>query len=112
MPITIRLADPARDAAAVADVYRPYVEQTPISFELEPPSADEMLRRFRARNPAHPFLVAQDGDGVVGFAPTWPVPCPVLSLDHVWASRSLAVRTCEQGWSLRSDHRPVLFTFE
>ncbi len=42
-----------------------------------------------------------------GFAETWPVPVPVLSLDHILVSKSLRVLRCEHGASL-SDHRPVI----
>jgi L-amino acid N-acyltransferase YncA len=56
------------DAAAVAAVYRPYVERTPASFELEAPSAREMRRRIEKTTRTHPWLVAEvDGD-VVGYA--------------------------------------------
>lgn len=42
-----------------------------------------------------------------GFAETWPVPVPVLSLDHIFTSKRLRVLRCEHGWAL-SDHRPVI----
>ncbi len=43
---------------------------------------------------------------------TWPIPLPVLSIDHVWSGGGLAVRTCEIKWTGRSDHMPVVFTFD
>lgn len=43
-----------------------------------------------------------------GYAPTWPVPLPVLTLDQIWASGNVAVGLAEAGWSWRSDHRPVI----
>ena len=42
-----------------------------------------------------------------GFAPTWPLPTPVMQIDHVWV-RGLKVSRCEQGWPSVSDHRPVV----
>jgi phosphinothricin acetyltransferase len=63
----IRPATPA-DAADVAAIYRPIVEHTFISFETEPPSADEMARRMEAVLPTHPWLVFEDGEGVAGYA--------------------------------------------
>lgn len=55
------------DAAAIADVYGPYVLETTISFELEPPDAGDMRSRMRAE-PRLPWFVA-DRDGlVVGYA--------------------------------------------
>jgi endonuclease/exonuclease/phosphatase family metal-dependent hydrolase len=47
-----------------------------------------------------------------GLDATWPVPVPVLSLDHVWSGGGLAVRTCEIPWTWQSDHLPVVFTFD
>jgi vancomycin resistance protein VanJ len=45
--------------------------------------------------------------GGSGFAETWPVPVPVLSLDHIFTSKEFRVLRCEHGWAL-SDHRPVI----
>jgi L-amino acid N-acyltransferase YncA len=72
--MTIRPADPARDAAACAAIYAPSVESTPISFEVVPPDAAEFARRIERYSATHQFLVAEDdGDGsgggeVVGYA--------------------------------------------
>jgi phosphinothricin acetyltransferase len=55
------------DAAAIARVYAPYVTDSVISFEAEPPDAEEVLRRMAAR-PRLPWLVAEEGGAVVGFA--------------------------------------------
>ena len=38
----IRLADPKKDARQVAAIYFPYVINTPITFESEPPDGKEM----------------------------------------------------------------------
>jgi vancomycin resistance protein VanJ len=45
-----------------------------------------------------------------GWSETWPVPLPVLSLDHIWLSPDLRALRCEHGWSWLSDHRPVIAT--
>lgn len=63
----VRLAE-AADAAAIAEIYAPYVLGTVISFEEEPPSAMEMARRIANTLPTHPFLVDEDDGGVAGFA--------------------------------------------
>jgi phosphinothricin acetyltransferase len=55
------------DAAAIAALYAPVVEHTTASFELVAPDADEIARRMSAE-PALPWLVAVDGDQVLGFA--------------------------------------------
>lgn len=60
----VRTATPA-DASACAAIYAPYVTDSIISFEEEPPSTAEMLRRIEA---AHAWLVAEHENEVVGFA--------------------------------------------
>jgi L-amino acid N-acyltransferase YncA len=56
------------DAAACAAIYAPYVAETAISFEAEPPTAKEMARRIAAALERHDWLVLQDGDRVVAYA--------------------------------------------
>jgi phosphinothricin acetyltransferase len=68
--LSIRLAT-ADDAAAIAAIYRPYVEQSRISFETEPPEADEIVRRMG--NPIHPWLVAEQDGRVIAYASTSPM---------------------------------------
>jgi phosphinothricin acetyltransferase len=63
----IRLATPA-DAPGVQAVYAPIVESTPISFELEPPSVEEMAARIAGVLPTHPWIVLTDGGEVAGYA--------------------------------------------
>jgi len=67
-PATIRDADPAQDAAACAAIYAPHVETGPTSFEERAPSAEEMAARIARISLTHPWLVAEDGGGVVGYA--------------------------------------------
>lgn len=57
----------ATDAASLAAIYRPYVTDTVTSFEQDPPDADEFVRRMLA-SPRLPWLVAEVGDQVVGYA--------------------------------------------
>jgi L-amino acid N-acyltransferase YncA len=56
------------DAPALAEIYRPVVENTTISFELEPPSAAEMRSRVAEITRSYPWLVGVDRERVVGFA--------------------------------------------
>jgi phosphinothricin acetyltransferase len=58
----------AGDGAAFAEVYAPYVRDTVISFELQPPSAEEMSRRIEAIGLRHPWLAAEQGGQVLGYA--------------------------------------------
>lgn len=63
----IRLATSA-DASAVARIYAPFVAGAATSFELTPPTADEMDRRIAATQTHAPWLVCCDGAAVLGFA--------------------------------------------
>ena len=42
-----------------------------------------------------------------GYSPTWPIPVPVLQLDHIWVNRQIILSHCTAKWTLSSDHRPV-----
>ena len=67
-PLTIRGADPGRDAAACAAIYAPHVEAAPVSFEERPPDAAEIEGRIERTQATHPWLVAERGGEVVGYA--------------------------------------------
>ncbi len=45
-----------------------------------------------------------------GYLPTWPVPCPVLSLDQIWLDGRLQPIDCERRWNWRTDHAAVIAT--
>ena len=62
--MTVREAS-ARDAAACAAIYAPYVTDTAVSFEETPPSEAEMAERIAA---AVLWLVLEDEGRVVGYA--------------------------------------------
>jgi L-amino acid N-acyltransferase YncA len=57
----------AEDAAAIAAIYAPYVRDTVITFEIDPPDAAEMRRRLAAGQ-RYPWLVAEAGGRVLGYA--------------------------------------------
>ena len=54
----IRLATPA-DAAAIAGIYRPYVEDTAITFEIVAPSEGEFANRIARTLERYPWLAAE-----------------------------------------------------
>lgn len=56
------------DAAACAAIYAPYVTDTAITFEYEPPTAADMAARIAAAQQAHAWLVLEDDGRVVGYA--------------------------------------------
>ena len=63
----IRLADEA-DAGAMLAIYAPYVRETAISFELEPPSEGEFRRRVRSVLEAGLWLLCEAGGNALGYA--------------------------------------------
>lgn len=67
MELTIRDATP-EDAVAVAAIYGHFVRTTATTFELEPPSPEEVGRRIAACQTSHAWLVAESGGAVTGFA--------------------------------------------
>ncbi|MFL6730534.1 MAG: GNAT family N-acetyltransferase [Sphingomicrobium sp.] len=67
MEAVIRLAS-AGDAAAIAAIYRPFVEKTHISFEEQAPDSAEMARRIAGVRPGfYPWMVAEAGGRILGF---------------------------------------------
>jgi L-amino acid N-acyltransferase YncA len=58
----------AHDAAACVAIYRPYVENTAMSWEIEVPSVDEMASRIASAQKAHEWLVLEHDGQVIGFA--------------------------------------------
>jgi phosphinothricin acetyltransferase len=70
MAFLIRLASEA-DAAAIAAIYRPYVETTHFTFEEVAPGAADIAARLA--KPIHPWLVAAENGQVVGYASTAPM---------------------------------------
>ena len=64
------LIRPARaaDSAGCAAIYAPFVTGTAVSFETEPPTAAQMAERIASCLRTHPWLVAEDRDGLLGYA--------------------------------------------
>jgi len=58
----------AADAAACAAIYAPYVLDTAVTFEVEPPDAAELARRITTAAERHAWLVLEDDARVVGYA--------------------------------------------
>lgn len=66
--MNLRNASPA-DGAALAAIYNHYIATTTISFEETPVGADDMAARIADVQAAGlPWLVAVDGDQVLGYA--------------------------------------------
>ncbi len=64
----IRYADPSTDAGACAAIYATFVRDTPISFEEDPPDQAEMASRIERVTVTHPWLVAERGGALAGYA--------------------------------------------
>ena len=57
------------DAAALLEIYAPYVLETAITFEYDVPSAEEFAGRIRHTLERYPYLVAEDESGeLLGYA--------------------------------------------
>ncbi len=70
--------------------------------DLNMPTDSVFLRRLRETY-RHAFETAGSG-----YAATWPVPLPVLTLDQAWYNAGVQVHRCELGWTWASDHRPMI----
>jgi len=68
MDTQLRLATPD-DAQAIQSIYAPFVESTPISFEIEPPTTTEMAERIETTLRQYPWFVCEtDEDDILGYA--------------------------------------------
>jgi L-amino acid N-acyltransferase YncA len=66
MTSTIRLAT-ANDAEQIQAIYAPNVIHTANSFELEPPTVDDMRQRIIKTLQRWPWLVCEDNGAVLGY---------------------------------------------
>lgn len=69
--VIIRAASPG-DAEKLLEIYRPYVEKTAITFEYEVPSVEEFQGRIVRTLRRYPYLVAEAGGQILGYAYTGP----------------------------------------
>lgn len=80
------------DAAAIAEIYHHYVTETTVSFELEPPTVEQMQERIRSISKAHPYYVCEQAGRILGY-------CYV----HPWKERQAYCHTMEVTIYLRPD---------
>jgi phosphinothricin acetyltransferase len=57
-----------QDAPQIAGIYAPVVRDTPISFEVDPPTAAEMARRVTDTLAVFPWLVVDRSGEILGYA--------------------------------------------
>jgi phosphinothricin acetyltransferase len=63
----LRAATPD-DAAAIADIYAPFVRESAVSFETEPPDEAAMRARIEAAGNLYPWLVGEGSGKILGYA--------------------------------------------
>jgi phosphinothricin acetyltransferase len=56
------------DGRPCAEIYDPYVQETAITFESDPPGPAEMAARIAAASRSHAWLVLEIDDRVTGYA--------------------------------------------
>ncbi len=114
-PLTILQADiyagPLRPRApafaALAALAQPHLGGNLLVLgDFNTPRESALLAPLRA-GMKHAFESAGSG-----LAETWPLPLPVLSIDHIWSGRGLRAVYCEHGRSLRSDHSAIVADFD
>jgi phosphinothricin acetyltransferase len=107
----LRAATPD-DAAAIADIYAPFVTASMVSFETEPPDAAAMRGRIEAGGGLYPWLVGEAEDGtMLGYAyaaPFRPRPAYRFAVETTIYLRSEA---CGRGLGARL-YAPLLATLE
>jgi phosphinothricin acetyltransferase len=67
MTIAIRRAV-CEDATAIASIYRPFVTDSWVSFELDPPDAGDIAQRIADFGISHAWLAAEIGGVLAGYA--------------------------------------------
>lgn len=80
-----------KDALATLDIYKPYVQNTGVSFEYEPPTLEEWQTRIKTYTINYPWLVCEYNNQIIGYtyagshrsrtAYSWDVETAVYLLD-------------------------------
>ncbi|MCD7749742.1 MAG: N-acetyltransferase family protein [Oscillospiraceae bacterium] len=95
--VTIRAVTP-KDAAALLAIYAPYVENTCISYEYVPPTAEEFAGRITRTLEKYPYLAAESDGELLGYVYAGPLH-PRAAYD--WAvETSIYVREDKKGLGL------------
>ena len=66
--LTLRIADPHLDAAALLAIYNPYVRETAITFEYDTPTEQDFFNRIENTLKQYPYLVAELDGKPCGYA--------------------------------------------
>ena len=65
--VKFRIATP-EDSEELLKIYKPYVENTAITFEYEVPSIDEFSKRIENTLKLYPYIVAINENKIIGYA--------------------------------------------
>lgn len=57
-----------KDSTGILNIYTPYILDTTISFEYEPPSLSEFTERISNISSKYPYLVYERNSKILGFA--------------------------------------------
>ena len=89
----IRLAN-KEDAAAMLEIYGPYIENTSITFETEVPSVQSFAERVENYLQSYPWLVCEIDGRIAGYAYgskyrertayQWSIECSVYVHENYW----------------------------
>lgn len=94
---TIRPASP-EDAPALLGIYAPYVRETAITFEYDVPALEEFRERIRRTLERYPYLAAEAGGEVLGYAYAGPFQSRAA---YGWAAEaSVYLRRDQRGLGL------------
>lgn len=66
--VRIRFASTAEDARRVLAVYRPYIERTSVTFEVDVPAQEDFARRVAGIAREFPYLLLEIGGELAGYA--------------------------------------------
>lgn len=93
MAYNIRELKPDIDGRAISEIYRHYVSETTVSFEVEPPEAYTMTQRLNGIISEFPGFVWEENGKILGY-------CYV----HRWKERKAYERTLETTIYLSPDY--------
>ena len=65
--ISLRAAT-EKDAERILEIYAPYIIKTAITFEYDVPTVDEFRSRIKKTLERYPYIVACEGEKIVGYA--------------------------------------------
>ncbi len=82
------------DAAALAEIYSPYVTETDVTFDTEIPTAELFEEKIRRITEFYPFIAAEEDGEVLGYA-----------YAHEFRPRSAFVWSAETTVYVRRDRR-------